>query len=140
MFKTNEDGFFAMVFNKETHTENNEDIEFRVYNKNKELKFKYPITNFRKIVSLESFNYIDSNDVERKVFTMMVMTWGSMYKIEYDCLTGESKTSILSHISTDPSDCFVGFTNNVALLRNTPKNCLYFTLNLPTPYLFNQPI
>lgn len=140
MFKSNEDGFFAMVFNKYSHTDDNGDIEFRVYDKNKEVKFKYPITNFRKIVSLESFNYIDSNDVEKKVFAMLVMTWGSMYKIEYDTITGESKTSILSHISTDPSEFFNGFTNNVALLRNTPKNCLYFTLNLPTPYLFNQPI
>lgn len=140
MIKSNEEGYVAMVINRATKTDDTE-AEFRIYDKHKELKYKAITSYFDSIVSLESYNYITENDVEKKVFALII-AWGkTLYKIEFDTVSGKETRTILQHITnTTPAKYYTGATNNDANMRGKSKNNLHFKLHLPSVYLFNQSV
>lgn len=116
--------------------EDEESYRFEIYDKTKKRIYQYFLKDFEKIYSVDTYNYIDNNNEEHSVFTLLALRGDNIYKIEYRC---ESRTVRLTRteLPVNANPRFYETTNSNSLLRYANENKIYFNLFLPTGYLYD---
>ena len=132
--KMNEEGMMCLI---RGFAENSDQRRIEIYDKTKRRFFQYYLTDYEEIYSLDSFKYIDTENKEHSVFTMLARTSDRMYRIEYQCESRAFNEDRLTSIPVEKNKRFYETTNSNAIMRHANENKLYFNLYLPNNYLYD---
>ena len=138
--KFNRDGEMCLIRNFNNVSDDlSEDDNKRldVYDKTKKRVYTYDLSGFDKVISLDSYNFIDESMNEQSCFTALCLSKGVLYQVTY--LSNEKKVIAKQlKLSGEVAKNFVETVNSNALLRYRDYNSLYFNLNIPSHYTYDN--
>lgn len=133
--KAKRDGSLSFI-----HTTAEKSLVWKVYDSSKRQQFSMVVTGYSKVLSLDSYSYIDAENRERSVFTLLCTLYDSVYRLEWDTISQSLQRSIIQGVSGIPAEGFGETNNSEALNRNSSSNALYFELRCPAFNSFTRNI
>ena len=136
----NERGEMCLIRNFHNLGDNqNEDNNRRIdiYDKTKKRIYTYDLTSFNELISLDSYNFIDSAGVEQTCFTALLKGYGMIYRVSYFSNDKQIVSQKLE-LPASPLKTFHETVNSNVLLRYRNYNALYFNLYVPSDYFYDH--
>ena len=137
--RLNELGEMCLLRNFSNFAENNNDDNNKrldVYDKTKKRIYTFDLSSYDKVISLDSYNFIDEAHQEDSCFTAILTGAGGLYKVTYLSNAKKVVTSRLD-LPTNTASCFYETVNSNVLLRYKDYNALYFNLHVPSNYTYD---
>lgn len=120
-------------------TDNTDPPRFEIYDKTKRLVFSYSLDGYSKVLSVDSYRYIDDDFIERRIFNILAVTSidnSTVYSIQYDTLN-KKRTILSTKLPSNANEYFYQTTNSPSLINYSNENKLYFNLYFPSGYIYN---
>lgn len=139
LVKLNKDGSMALVrnfHNPDNNTEPDNEKRLEIYDVTKKKIYNYDLSLYDEVYTLDSYAYIDEDNNEQIVYSLLLLQSGSIYKVEYQCNYNRVRVT-RTDLPTDMNANFVETTNSNVLARHAHENKLYFNLFLPSDYLYD---
>ena len=138
--KFNEKGQMCLIRNFNnliTNTNPDNEKRFQIFDKTKAKIYQYDLSAYEKIISLDAYNFIDQAHEQQTCFCILCQSYGIFYRILY--LSKDKKVVIKQiEIQEKPCEGFLEVINTNSLLRQKDYNVLYFNLNVPSNYIYNN--
>lgn len=138
MIRFDSKGNMALVRNfnnlsDNTNSDNNKRIE--IYSKDKRVISQYSLEDYQKVISLDSYNYINESGEEKTVTALLASRGNYVYVIKYYADTNKFEESF-SGLPANVIEKLTETINSNALLRYGNKNIIYFNLYFPSKFLY----
>lgn len=131
--KMNEDGMMCLI---RGFAEKSEERRMEIYDKTKRRFYQYYLTDYDEIYSVDTFKYIDQENKEHSVFTLLAKIGNKLYRIEYQCESKALNEDQLD-LPIEKNSRFYETTNSNVIMRHANENKIYFNLFLPNNYLYD---
>lgn len=140
----NKHGEMALVrnfnnINTNENSDNNKRLD--IFDRSKKIIYTIDLSNYNDIISLDAYTYIDEYGDEHDMFRILVSTEYGAYPIEmieYERNLGVVDKKYLNDWPLTLNKYFTELHNQASSLRYGDSNKLYFNLNLPSPYVYDQ--
>lgn len=113
-------GYFALLRGFEKGKKSLE-----IYDSSKTKIFNYPLDDYKKIISLDFYRYIDSNFIEQDSFVALLSLYDYVIAVEYRI----NEDRIIIHNTALPNNIaplFKNITNSNSFINKLSENKLYF--------------
>ena len=119
-------------------TDNTKPVRFEIYDKTKRNVYSHAFEEGEKVLSVDSYRFIDDDMNERNVFSLVTIDLLSNIKItQYDTLN-KNLLKISTTLPGTYNKYFYQTTNSPALMNYSNENKLYFNLYFPSGYIYNH--
>lgn len=139
--KFNEKGEMCLIRNFNNLVDNDNEDNYKrmdIYDKTKKRIYTFDLSSYDEIISLDAFNIINDAHQEETVFSALMKSGGSIFKVQYRSNDKSMDTNLLLDLPTNVAPNFYETNNSNVLLRYKDYNALYFNLHVPSRYTFDH--
>lgn len=138
--KINDKGEMCLIRNFHNLLDNTNDDNYKrleIYDKTKTKIYEYNLSSYQKVLTLDTYNYIDEAHEEQTCFLALCAAYGNIYKLIYKTNSKEVDVNN-SNLPSQICPLFEETVNSNALLRYKDYNALYFNLNVPSSFTYDH--
>lgn len=134
---SSENGYVSFISNYSSR-QVGEHVIWHIYDKCRQLAYQLNLDVYDKILTLDSYNYITSDDKERNVFVVLGVLYKTVYRIEWDSVSNEMRRTAISELPENLLPSMHKTNNADSLIRHKSSNALYFQLHTLSNSIFNN--